>query len=141
MYEKCSIFVGNLAIFCTEKDIEDLFSQFGQILSISIKCDEATNKNLSYGFVKYSSEISALQAMKALNGTILCGRPLRYRKICGIVYFERCDNIHNRIGKALKEKNKDKNLIPKPSALETSSIHVTYISYQVAIFIVFHFWY
>eukprot|EP01035_Chromulina_nebulosa_P040862 gene40862-55223_t len=112
MYDKCSIFVGNLAIFCTERDMEEAFSPFGQILSISIKCDEETNKNLSYGFVKYSSEISAHQAMKALNGKILCGRPLR-------------------IGKALKEKVKDKQLFPKPLALETSSIHVTYISYQI----------
>jgi RNA recognition motif-containing protein len=77
MYEKCSIFVGNLAIFCTEKDIEEAFSPFGQILSISIKCDEETSKNLSYGFIKFASEISAHQAMKSLNGSILCGRPLR----------------------------------------------------------------
>ena len=61
--------------------MEEAFSPFGQILSISIKCDEETNKNLSYGFVKYSSEISAHQAMKALNGKILCGRPLRLLKI------------------------------------------------------------
>lgn len=85
---------------------------FGHIVSISIKCDEETSKNLSYGFIKYSTEASALHAMKALNGAILCGRPLR-------------------IGKALKEKCKDKFLIPKPTVLETSSIHVTYISYQI----------
>jgi len=112
MFEKCSIFVGNLAIFCTQKDIEELFMPFGHIVSISIKCDEETSKNLSYGFIKFSTETSALLAMKALNGTILCGRPLR-------------------IGKALKEKCKDKFLIPKPTVLETSSIHVTYISYQI----------
>lgn len=78
MYEKCSIFVGNLAIFCTEKDIEELFSPYGQIVSVSIKCDEETNKNLSYGFVKFSTEQAAFQAMKCLNGVILCGRPLRF---------------------------------------------------------------
>jgi len=78
MFEKCSIFVGNLAIFCTQKDIEEAFMPFGHIVNISIKCDEETSKNLSYGFIKYSSEASALHAMNALNGTILCGRPLRY---------------------------------------------------------------
>lgn len=114
MYEKCSIFVGNLAIFCTEKDIEDAFSPFGQILSISIKCDEETSKNLSYGFIKFGSEISAHQAMKSLNGSLLCGRPLR-------------------IGRALKEKSKEKYPVTssKLAVLETSSIHVTYISYQI----------
>mmetsp|Transcript_15767 Transcript_15767/g.21667 ORF Transcript_15767/g.21667 Transcript_15767/m.21667 type:complete len:474 (+) Transcript_15767:60-1481(+) len=114
MYEKCSIFVGNLAIFCTEKDIEAAFSPFGQILSISIKCDEETSKNLSYGFIKFASEISAHQAMKSLNGSLLCGRPLR-------------------IGRALKEKSKEKYPVAnsKSAVLETSSIHVTYISYQI----------
>lgn len=113
MYEKCSIFVGNLAIFCTEKDILDAFSPFGQILSISIKCDEETNKNLSYGFIKFATEQSAIQAIKCLNGMILCGRPLR-------------------VGKAMKEKQKAKQIKSKSCALETSSIHVTYISYQVS---------
>ena len=78
MYDKSSLFIGNLAIFCTEKDIEEAFSPFGLILSISIKCDEETNKNLSYGFIKFATEASAMEAMISLNGQILCGRPLRY---------------------------------------------------------------
>lgn len=77
MFEKGSIFVGNLAIFCTERDLDEAFSPFGHIISISIKCDEETNKNLSYGFIKYSTELSALQAMESLNGSLLCGRPLK----------------------------------------------------------------
>ena len=78
MYDKSSLFIGNLAIFCTERDIEEAFSPFGIILSISIKCDEETNKNLSYGFIKFASEISAVEAMNSLNGQLLCGRPLRF---------------------------------------------------------------
>lgn len=77
MHDKYSVFVGNLAIFCTEKDIENAFAPFGHIVSISIKSDEETKKNLSYGFIKYATEKSALQAIQCLNGELLCGRPLR----------------------------------------------------------------
>eukprot|EP01034_Spumella_vulgaris_P020725 gene20725-26569_t len=37
---------------------------------------EETSRNLSYGFIKFSSALAAKRAMTELNGVILCGRPL-----------------------------------------------------------------
>jgi RNA recognition motif-containing protein len=72
-----TLFIGDLSIFCTIQDIEKVFSTFGPIVDIRIKRDENTNKNLSYGFVKYVLVNSAEQALNNLNGFVLCGRPMR----------------------------------------------------------------
>jgi RNA recognition motif-containing protein len=75
---KTSLFIGDLAIFCTERDVDQLFSQYGEIQEIKIMKSEETSRNLSYGFLKFTNTMSAKRAMNELNGFILCGRPLRY---------------------------------------------------------------
>lgn len=77
---KSSLFIGDLAIFCTERDVEETFSPYGEIQEIKIMRSEETSRNLSYGFIKYSSAQAAKRAMGELNGVILCGRPLRWVK-------------------------------------------------------------
>lgn len=75
---KTSLFIGDLAIFCTEQDILGAFSPYGTILEIKIMRSEETSRNLSYGFIKFATPQSAIAAMNELNGVILCGRPMRY---------------------------------------------------------------
>jgi RNA-binding protein 39 len=74
---KSSLFIGDLAIFCSERDVEEIFAPFGEIQEIKIMRSEETSRNLSYGFIKFSTAQSAKMAMAQLNGVILCGRPLR----------------------------------------------------------------
>lgn len=74
---RSTLFVGNLSVFCTEQDIEQIFCNYGTILEIRMAKSEDQSKHLSYGFVKFASIASALQAMQELNGTLLCGRPLK----------------------------------------------------------------
>ena len=72
-----TLFVGDLSIFVTEKDLIHAFSCYGDIDEIKImRCNE-TKKNLSYGFVKFISADAALKAQEELNGSILQGRPMR----------------------------------------------------------------
>lgn len=108
---KSSLFIGDLAIFCSEREIEDAFSPFGEIQEIKIMRSEETSRNLSYGFIKFSSALSAKRAMTELNGVILCGRPLRIRWA----------TYKSKVGS--KE--------PKQDVLETSPVHVSFISYQI----------
>lgn len=84
---KSSLFIGDLAIFCSEREIEEAFSPYGEIQEIKIMRSEETSRNLSYGFIKYSSAQAAKRAMTELNGVILCGRPLRYVVECGGAIF------------------------------------------------------
>ena len=74
---RSTLFVGNLSVFCTEVDIEQLFSTYGVILEIRMAKSEDRSKHLSYGFVKFASVASAQLAMHELDGALLCGRPLK----------------------------------------------------------------
>lgn len=75
---KSSLFIGDLAIFCTEDDIFRAFSPFGEITEVKIIKSEETSRNLSYGFISFASVESAADALNYLNGQLLCGRPMRY---------------------------------------------------------------
>ena len=72
-----TLFVGDLSIFCTETDLREAFSAFGELSEVKIIRCEETKKNLSYGFVKFAETESAVKAIDELNGSMLCGRPLR----------------------------------------------------------------
>lgn len=72
-----ALFLGDLSIFCTEKDIEEAFQQFGEIVNIRIQRSKETSRALSYGFIEYSCETAAVSAMNEMNGYVLKGRPLR----------------------------------------------------------------
>ncbi len=74
---RSTLFVGNLSVFCTEQDILQIFSPYGQILEIRMAKSEDSNKHLSYGFVKFSNVASAQLAMHDLKDVVLCGRPLK----------------------------------------------------------------
>ena len=73
-----TLFVGDLSIFCTEDDLRELFEQYGELAEVKIIRCEETKKNLSYGFVKFVDTEAAAKANEELNGTLLCGRPLRF---------------------------------------------------------------
>jgi len=74
---RSTVFVGNLSVFVSEQDVERLFSTYGTILEIRMAKSEDRSKHLSYGFVKFTNVASAQLAMHELNGSLLCGRPLK----------------------------------------------------------------
>ncbi|CAM9355189.1 unnamed protein product, partial [Scytosiphon promiscuus] len=75
--EECNLFVGDLARNLTEEKLEKAFEQHGKVMSVSIKRDRATGKNLGYGFVKLSSHQEARAAKEAMQGVELGGRRVR----------------------------------------------------------------
>lgn len=74
---KCCLFVGDLSIFCSEADLTRTFEPYGVLVEVKIMRCEETHKNLCYGFVKFEDAHAAIVAMKQLNGSLLCGRPMR----------------------------------------------------------------
>ncbi len=76
--ESCTLFLGDLSVYCTEKDIRKLFRPFGLIEAIRVKRGSSNKTNLSYGFIKFSTKESAEQALNQLNGVMFLGRALRY---------------------------------------------------------------
>lgn len=49
-------------------DLAQAFSQFGQILSAKVFIDKSTNLSKCFGFVSYDNQISAKNAIQAMNG-------------------------------------------------------------------------
>ena len=64
-----NIFVGNLNFQTTEKALQTLFSEFGEISSVKIITDNYTRRSRGFGFVEMPDQASAEKAIEKLNNT------------------------------------------------------------------------
>ena len=71
-----SIYVGNLPFSSSEQELQDLFSQHGEVSSVNLIIDRETGRSRGFAFVEMPEE-QANAAIEALNGTDLGGRALR----------------------------------------------------------------
>ena len=72
-----NIYVGNVSYGVTEKNLEDLFSEFGEVASARIIMDRETGRSKGFGFVEMPTKEEALEAIKNLDGKEVDGRNLR----------------------------------------------------------------
>ncbi|CAB78671.1 FCA delta protein [Arabidopsis thaliana] len=75
------LFVGSLNKQATEKEVEEIFLQFGHVEDVYLMRDEY-RQSRGCGFVKYSSKETAMAAIDGLNGTYTmrgCNQPLIVR--------------------------------------------------------------
>ncbi|EOA16093.1 hypothetical protein CARUB_v10004227mg [Capsella rubella] len=75
------LFVGSLNKQATEKEVEEIFLQFGRVEDVYLMRDEY-RQSRGCGFVKYSSKETAMAAIDGLNGTYTmrgCNQPLIVR--------------------------------------------------------------
>ena len=70
------IFVGNLPFSATESQLNELFSQHGEVVSAEIVKDRFTDRSRGFGFVEMADNAAAQAAISALNGHEMDGRPL-----------------------------------------------------------------
>src|SRR3569833_2906240 len=71
-----SIYVGNLPFTCSEDEVRDLFSAYGAVHSVKMISDRETGRPRGFAFVEMD-DTAANNAISALNGNDLNGRPLR----------------------------------------------------------------
>jgi len=71
------LYVGNIPFATTEGELESLFGEAGTVESVTIKTDRDTGRSRGFGFVQFSSEEEASQAIKSFDGHDLNGRKLR----------------------------------------------------------------
>jgi RNA recognition motif-containing protein len=69
------LYVGNLAFSATEKEIRDLFGQYGSVSSVSLITDRETGQPRGFGFVEM--EDGADEAIRALDGKEVGGRTIK----------------------------------------------------------------
>ena len=68
------LYVGNLTFDTTADQLQELFSEFGEVLSAQIIIDRETNRSRGFGFVEMADGAEA--AVDALNGQNFGGRNL-----------------------------------------------------------------
>jgi len=71
-----SIYVGNLPWSATEEQVQDLFAEYGNVISINLVSDRETGRARGFGFVEMDGT-DASKAIEALNNYSLDGRALR----------------------------------------------------------------
>lgn len=70
------IFVGNLPFSVDNARLEQEFSQFGKVESAKIIMDRNSGRSRGYGFVEFSEESSANEAVAKMNEQEMDGRKL-----------------------------------------------------------------
>ena len=70
------IYVGNLPYKSGEDEVRDLFSQFGEVISVKLITDRETGRPRGFGFVEMEDE-GAINAIESLDGKEFEGRTLR----------------------------------------------------------------
>ena len=69
------IYVGNFPYSATEEEVEQLFGQHGEVISVALPTDRETGRPRGFGFVEMSNE-DAAKAIQALDGADFGGRNL-----------------------------------------------------------------
>ena len=63
-----NIYVGNLDFEVTEKELNKLFSEYGNVESAKIITDKYSGRSKGFGFVIMDDDAEAQNAIKSLNG-------------------------------------------------------------------------
>ncbi len=72
------LYVGNLSFDTTEDELRAAFSEGGRtVADLVVMVDRDTGRPRGFGFVEMSTDGEAQDAIEAMDGAMLDGRPLR----------------------------------------------------------------
>ncbi len=71
------IYVGNLAFETTQSEVNELFSQHGEVNDVTLITDRETGRSRGFCFVEMRNEQNARDAIGALDGAELGGRHIK----------------------------------------------------------------
>ena len=72
--------IENLPSDITEERLKDIFSQIGDVQSVTIKTDLLTGRPKGYGFVEMSLDVDAYRAVNILDGTTFKDRRIHLKE-------------------------------------------------------------
>lgn len=72
-----NIYVGNLSFGLDDRDLEELFEQYGSVSSAKVIIDRDTGRSKGFGFVEMPDDTEAQNAIHALNDQAVDGRNIR----------------------------------------------------------------
>jgi RNA recognition motif-containing protein len=72
-----NIYVGNLSFRTDDQELNEVFSEFGDVASAKVVIDRETDRSRGFGFVEMDNDDEAKAAIAALDGAEVSGRNLR----------------------------------------------------------------
>jgi len=72
-----NIHVGNLTYDVTARELNAVFSEFGEVSSTNVIMDKRSGRSKCYGFVEMPNDSEANEAIKALDESPLQGRNIK----------------------------------------------------------------
>lgn len=70
------LYVGNLSYETQDRDLQELFAQYGTVSSARVVTDRDSGRSKGFGFVEMGTDAEAEAAISALNGQEVGGRAL-----------------------------------------------------------------
>jgi RNA recognition motif-containing protein len=70
------LYCGNLSYNTSNADLDQMFSEYGQVQSAEVVMDRDTGRSKGFGFVEMSSDAEAAAAIQGLNLKEVDGRSL-----------------------------------------------------------------
>ena len=70
------LFVGSLPWAVDNQKLQDLFSQFGNVVSASVVMDKMTGRSRGFGFVEFEDDAAADEAIAKMNNADVDGRKI-----------------------------------------------------------------
>ena len=70
------LYVGNLPYAVTQEELQELFSQAGEVREIALITDRDTGRPKGFGFVEMATEDAAQDAIRRFNGYSMGNRAL-----------------------------------------------------------------
>ncbi len=71
------LYVGNLAYTVSNDDLQQLFSQAGQVQSVAVITDKFSGQSKGFGFVEMATAEEAAKAIQQFNDAELKGRNIK----------------------------------------------------------------
>jgi len=71
------LYVGNLAYSVSNADLEEMFSQVGQVESAAVVMDKFSGQSKGFGFVEMATAEEASKAIEQFNDTAVKGRNIK----------------------------------------------------------------
>ena len=71
------LYVGNLSYDTRDDDLQELFSEYGQVVSAKVIMDRDTGRPRGFGFVEMGTAEEAQKAIQELDGKDFMGRTIK----------------------------------------------------------------
>ncbi|MDJ0568102.1 MAG: RNA-binding protein [Pleurocapsa sp. MO_192.B19] len=75
-----SIYVGNLNYEVSQEDLNEVFSEYGNVKRVHLPTDRETGRKRGFGFVEMETEAEEDKAIETLDGAEWMGRELKVNK-------------------------------------------------------------